>query len=167
MPIIRPELAAASPAPLPIQGYRQPEHGLRGWILIGCFYLAAPGCGLAMMASLHHTGAGRADTFLWLLISVFVACIPAWIGYAVQRFECWVWFFLNGFLAVLAFAVWIESDRRSSSGMAFLIVAAGTAHYLWERRADFWVDTRRLARALEGGAAMRRWRLDRIDQMDW
>jgi hypothetical protein len=141
-----------------------PEHDLRGRLIV----LAIYACGALFWVGFLFEADGWGAGLAIFLVGAPVFAIAAFIARAVERFACWSWFFVGGWLAlfllpiVAAFAFRDIRDGEAVTAAAIAMMLLGALHYLWVRRWDFWADARLEARRPAPRAVTPEWRAARL-----
>jgi hypothetical protein len=141
-----------------------PEHDLRGRVIVLVIYA----CAALVWAEILIKADGWGVALALLVVTAPVLAVAAYIARAVNRFECWSWFFISGWfslfligiVAAFAFRDFHESEVVSAAAVAMMLL--GALHYLWLRRWDFWADARLEARRPALRAVTPEWRAARL-----
>lgn len=154
--------------PLPdMVGDVPPEHDLRGRLMVLGIYA----CGAVLWAGIVFEAWEWGTRLALLIVAAPLFATAAFIARAVNRFECWSWFFVVGWFALFLSGIgtafflgdFTRSEMVSAAAMAMMLL--GALHYLWLRRWDFWADARLERRRPPPRAVTPEWRAARLARM--
>ena len=105
-------------------------------------------CGAVPWVGIVLEGDGWATRLALFVVAAPIFATAAFIARAVNRFQCWSWFFVIGWFALFllgigtAFSLGDFTRPEMVSAAAMVMMLLGALHYLWLRRWDFWADAR-------------------------
>jgi hypothetical protein len=161
---------ADSARPLPdMLGEVPPEHDLRGRMLVLLIYA----CGTMLWAAFLLMGDTWGQRVVLFIVAVPFFATAAFLARAVTRFECWSWFFVGGWFALVFLVIvagflvsafspvgFTEAEMMTAAPIAMMLL--GALHYLWLRRWDFWTDAMLERRRPRLRAVTPEWRAARL-----
>jgi hypothetical protein len=126
-------------------------------------------CGAVLWATVvFDMPGGWVDWLLRFVVGAPLFACAWFFARAVERFACWSWFFVGGWLVMLLLAA-VNTlsyrgifDAGGASAAAGGMMLLGVLHYLWLRRWDFWADTRLESLRVRPRVVTPEWRAARL-----